>query len=78
MRLIERLAKFQFEWADGWLEPNFSHYRWADQEKGLVTYLGDKIKFQNGFGAWQHYVYSCDYDPASDSILDVGGAPGRL
>ncbi len=67
--LVERLAKFDFEWTDGWTEPKFSHFRWRDIEAGTVTVIGDKIKMQNGFGAWSHMIYECDIDPVSKEAL---------
>ncbi|MGC4084267.1 MAG: hypothetical protein QM736_19695 [Vicinamibacterales bacterium] len=76
--VVERLAKNNFEWTDGLLEPKFSHYRWRNQSTGEVTYIGDKIKFQNGFGAWTFYTYECDLDPAGESVTDVRAQPGRL
>jgi len=30
------------------------------KSEGIVTTIGDKIKMQNGFGAWQHMTYECD------------------
>jgi hypothetical protein len=75
---VERLAKFQFQWTDSLLEPKFSRFRWNNKEKGIVTYIGDKIKFQNGFGAWQFATYTCDYDPDSRNVLHVDATPGRI
>lgn len=75
---IERLAQYSHEWTDGILEPKFSHYRWKDIDKGVVTYIGDKIKFQNGFGAWQNHVYECDFNPTAETVLDVRAQAGRL
>lgn len=75
---VEKLAKYSHEWTDGMLEPKFSHFRWKDRSKGYITYIGDKIKFQNGFGAWQNYVYECDLDPETNTVLDVRAQPGRL
>src|SRR3954468_761878 len=49
-RPVELLAKNDFQWTDGFLEPKFSHYRWANEKLGVITFIGDKIKFQNGFG----------------------------
>ena len=69
--LIERMARYDFEWTDGWLEPKFSHFRWHDIDRSTVTFIGDKIKFQNGFGAWQRVAYECDYDPDADQVLDI-------
>jgi hypothetical protein len=68
---IEKLAKWDFEWTDGWTEPKFSKYRWKDQKKGVVTIIGDKLKFQNGFGAWKRMTYSCDVEPTTNAVLSV-------
>ena len=75
---VEKLAKYSHKWTDGILEPKFSRFRWKDQAKGVVTFIGDKIQFQNGFGAWQNYIYECDYDPSSEQVLDVRAREGRL
>jgi hypothetical protein len=75
---VERLAINSFEWIDGWLEPKFSHYKWADRSKGVVTFIGDRIKFQNGFGASTIHVYECDYDTIGERVLTVRAKPGRL
>jgi hypothetical protein len=75
---VERLAKYSHKWTDGLLEPKFSHYRWKNRATGVVTYIGDKIQFQNGFGAFQNHIYECDFDPRSEEVLDVRARPGRL
>lgn len=75
---VERLAKNNFEWTDGILEPKFSHYRWKNQATGEVTYIGDKIKYQNGFGAWIYHTYECDLDGSGEVVTAVRAAPGRL
>lgn len=75
---VERLAKYSSRWTDGTFEPKFSHFRWLNQEQGLITFIGDKIEFQNGFGAFQKHIYECDFNPANNQILDVRARPGRL
>jgi hypothetical protein len=75
---VERLAKNSFEWTDGWLEPKFSHYRWKNKERGIVTHIGDKIKYQNGFGAFVYHTYECDFDASTNTVLDVRATPGRI
>jgi len=75
---IEKLVKFDHKWTDGMLEPKMSHFRWLDKEAGTLTYIGDKIQFQNGFGAWQAHIYECDYNPATESPIAVSARPGRL
>jgi hypothetical protein len=76
--LIENLAKYQFEWTDGWVDSKFTHFSWKDKTAGTITYFGDKLKLQNGFGAFQNYTYSCLVDTNTDSILDIGAQPGKL
>lgn len=75
---VERMANYSSRWTDGFLEPKFSHFRWRDKVTGIVTYVGDKIEFQNGFGAWQNFVYECDFDTQHQQALSVRGEPGRL
>jgi hypothetical protein len=75
---VEMLAKNNFEWTDGMLEPKFSHYRWKNQATGEVTYIGDKIKYQNGFGAWIIHTYECDLDASGQKVTDVRASPGQI
>ena len=75
---VERLAQYAHEWTDGFLDPKFTHYRWRDMEAGVVTHIGDKIRFQNGFGAWQNMVYECDISADGESVLDVRVMAGKL
>lgn len=75
---IEKLAKYSFEWTDGWLESKFTHYRWLNQEAGIISYSGSKIKFQNGFGAYQYHIYECAVDAINEKVLSVSARPGRL
>lgn len=72
---VEREAKHQAEWTDDWTEVKFPRFGWADQDKGTLNYLGDKVKFQNGFGAWTNMIYSCTYDPSTEKALLVLVAP---
>lgn len=75
---VERLAKHSAKWMDGLLEPKFSHFRWRNREKGEITYIGDKVQFQNGFGAFTNMVYECDMAMDGKTILDVRVREGRL
>ncbi len=68
---IEGSAKYDYQWTDAALEPKFNDYSWYDQLKGVITYSGNKVKFQNGFGAWTHKNYECDYSTVDDYVLDV-------
>jgi hypothetical protein len=77
-KAVEKLAKYSVKWTDSTFEFKFDHMRWADQAKGQIIYIGDKVQFQNGFGAYQNSVYECTYDPVSKSVLDVQVRPGKL
>lgn len=75
---IERLARFAIRWTDGTLEPKMRAYKWADQKRGTVTYVGDRLQMQNAYGAWQNVVYECDFDVDKNEVVDVRARPGRL
>ncbi|TVR11986.1 MAG: hypothetical protein EA385_00390 [Salinarimonadaceae bacterium] len=77
-REIERQARYAHEWTSSWTEPMFSRFAWQDQEAGVMTYFGDRLRFQNGFGAWVNMSYSCDYDTERDVAVQVRAGEGRL
>jgi hypothetical protein len=56
----------------------FSRFRWKDQNTGIVTYIGDKAQFQNGFGAWARVTYECDLHPITHTVSKVRFSEGRL
>lgn len=64
---VESQARFDVEWTDGFLELKFDRWRWDDRSTGTLAYTGNKVKFQNGFGAWQPVTYWCHFDPASQT-----------
>jgi hypothetical protein len=75
---VEAIAQYAARWTDGILEPKFSRFAWQDEIASTLTYIGDTIEFQNGFGAWQPHVYECDFDPRSSFVIAVRARPGRL
>ena len=70
---IENLAQYVHEWTNGFLEQKFDSYRWDEggPAGGNVLYTGDKIRFQNAFGAWVPHRYSCLYNPARGRVISV-------
>lgn len=74
---IEKIAQYSARWT-GQSYELFSRIRWLNKEKATLTFVGDGIEFQNGFGAYQPYVYECDYDPTSKTVIDARAWPGRL
>lgn len=75
---IERLAKNEHEWTDGFLGAKFTKYRWSNKEAGIVTLIGDSLKFQNGFGAMVNVVYECDVNPELGEVINVRVSEGKL
>ena len=69
--LQRQLAKYDHESTDGLLEHKLSRWPWEDRVTGTPSYTGDKLKLQNGFGAWQRVVYWCHY--GSDENEDTFG-----
>jgi len=69
---IPKLAKYDYEWTDGFLEVKFPYYKKQVSSQGVLTVLGNKIKFQNGFGAWMRMEYWCDYDTVNRVVVDYG------
>lgn len=75
---IERLASYDVRWTDSFYQRKMSAWRWKDKEKGTLTYVGDKVQFQNGFGAWQNINYECDLDPTKNKyVIDVRVFSGK-
>ncbi len=60
---VESQARYAHQWTDGWLDMKFPRARWKDRSKGILSYWGDKVQFQNGFGAWVKMAYWCDFNP---------------
>lgn len=75
---VEKLAKYSARWVDGTLEMKFDRFRWKNQQTGEITLVGDKVEFQNGFGAYQRHIYECDYNPDTKSVTDARAEPGHL
>lgn len=76
--VIERMAKYDYEWTDGITTPMFKKVSWIDKKKGSVTYFGDEVKMQNGFGNFLRQRYACKFDPLTKSLIDVTIEAGRI
>ena len=71
-------ANYGVRWVDGWLEPKLSRHGWRDEEAGIAVYMGDRVEFQNAFGAWQPHIYACFVDVRRSAVVNVTARPGRL
>jgi hypothetical protein len=68
---VESLAKWDHEWVDAMFDPPFHPAGWAKKEQGLIMAWGNKLKLQNGFGAWKQVAYFCAYDPKTKKAVDA-------
>lgn len=68
-RAIEQQARYAHEWTDTWTEPALTRFAWQDETAGVMTYFGDRLKLQNGFGAWVNVSYACDYDTERETAV---------
>ena len=75
---VERRSRYEHRWIDRALDAKFALMLWKDKEKGVMTYVGDKIEFSNGFGAFAGHIYECDYDTLRGLVVDTRINPGRL
>lgn len=77
-REIERRAEYEVKWTDSFPDVKLSRRGWLDEEAGTLSYYGDRVQFANGYGSFQNYVYRCDYDPDTKTVLNVQLEAGRL
>ncbi len=73
---IEQLAAFSAQWTEPGADSIFHDYNWLDERKGTITYLGNKVHFQNAGGAKMPVAYECDFDPATSQVLDARARVG--
>jgi hypothetical protein len=80
--IIERQARYEVRWTNHIFEGRFLPIvQWHGKngrQQGLVDFEGDKVQFQNGFGAWQNYYYICTFDIVKKQIVDLKLKPGHL
>ena len=76
-RHIEGLSANEFKWVDGIGHPVISRYMWKDKSLGTITYLGDRVMFQNDTGAFVNTVYECDMGK-DGKVIAVRARPGKL
>ncbi|MEX1199763.1 MAG: hypothetical protein WEB02_03140 [Methylophaga sp.] len=70
--VIESLAKWDYEWTDGWLDFKFDTQHYKTNQVDVFRFRGNKLKLQNGFGAWANVTYYCDVDFISGKIINAG------
>lgn len=68
---VERLARYDMRWTDGFLGDKFPNVHVNPPEYKTFLFSGESAQFQNGFGAWQNVFYACEYDPINDKVVDA-------
>lgn len=71
------ISKWDYKIGESSFFPIFSQFRWADQNKRQIVYMGDQAKFQNGFGAWQRASYECTFDVSTQKPLEAHFVDGQ-
>lgn len=74
---IQESSKYDHEWTNGAFENIFSRYI-NQPAKHQIVYIGDKLKFTNGFNAKVNMSYSCTFDTKSKQAVDYKVTEGRL
>ena len=75
--LVERATKFEYEWTDGVMSPMFTHMR-NEPKENLFTFIGDEVKFTNGFNAKTVMTYSCTMNLKTKEITAFDIKQGGL
>jgi hypothetical protein len=73
---IGQLAAFNAQWQEPGADSIFSDYVWLDQNRGTITFSGNKVQFQNASGANMPVAYECDFDPGTGMVLDARARVG--
>lgn len=69
--LAEKSARYEYKIEYGLLTSPYSRVKFADKKKSILELYGNKIKFQNGFGAWQKVGYVCRFDINKKQVTGV-------
>ena len=75
---IEQQATLDVKWADGFLTPMFGRLAWGNDSHTQVRFIGDKVEFQNGYGAYTPMTYFCVYDTSAKKVISVDVSEGRI
>jgi hypothetical protein len=67
-RSVEALAPYDFQWMQG---QKFSVFERYPDNPTIITYSGDRIRFQNAVGAWQVMTYACDFNVVSGKAIEA-------
>lgn len=77
---IEKQAKYSIKWMDEGLFSSIALESFhtagvGDLEKGILYLAGDRVQFENGFGAMQRMTYECAYDAEKMKVIEISVQP---
>jgi hypothetical protein len=76
---IEQRSEYSARWTDSAQNPKFSLFVWTDLKVGGgITYIGDRVEFQNAAGAYKAMRYLCDMGEDGKTVLGARVYEGRL
>lgn len=76
---IARHARYDVRWEGGMLgEDMFVRAGWSDETKTAITFAGDAVSLQNGFGAFSRVTYFCTVNTLSKAVTGLKVIQGRL
>jgi hypothetical protein len=73
---IEQQARFDFRWEAS--RPDRFTSAIMHNNGQQISFIGDALKLQNGFGAWLPYSYNCRYDVGTKAVVAVEVSEGRM
>ncbi|WP_072091876.1 hypothetical protein [Trabulsiella odontotermitis] len=76
-KLVEKSARYEYEWTDGMFHPVLSRYVY-NRKKELMVFMGDQVKFTNAFNAKSTMIYSCTFSIKQKRIVDFSIEEGKF
>jgi hypothetical protein len=73
---VEQQARFDFRWEAS--RPDRFTSAIMHNNGRQISFIGDALKLQNGFGAWLTYSYNCRYDVGTQAVVAVQVTEGRM
>lgn len=70
-RPIERLNSYDVRWTYNSSHPMFSQAHWLSDGHGAIEYLGDRVEFEDKYGAYVNVVYACDLASDNRTVLNA-------
>ena len=70
---LRKVAKHDFKWDDdatGMFGVKFGSFLQKVSKPGVIVYVSDRAKLQNGFGAFTRIKLYCEYDAKSKKVLN--------